>query len=357
MDASPLVTPRLEKDCPTHLMTTDELRREYIRLKQINASLTEEAALLQAEIGAVCKESVRFQQSTEIEEEKRANQLLRCLHSEEMQKRQFLGLLRHEEAARQKIMGQISQVRGEKNDLESHLAQQEVVMLQLQKRLMDVVNKKNDAERELLRERRLYLDALTRELEHLKSCVFIETNERKNIGGGDDNSKEEMAETLTTETPNTEDSEVAFSSASGFAATDTNVAINCLEKKLNHLLREHAAAVRSCMRNKEDCEELGRNLDAIQKTAFLDRARASKLREELLESKRHLTELEAFTRGSSVVSDDSSRLPTPRFSSLKNMSLRGRTVEFLPVHQRQLSSSINPLCNMSEGGDDTHNMT
>lgn len=356
MEVSLPATPRLERDCLTHLMTIDELRREYIKLKQINTSLSREAALLQAEIGSVCKESVRFQQSTEIEEEKRANQLLRCLHSEEMQKRQFLGLLRREESAHQKIMGQIAQVCEEKRDLESHLAQQEVVMLQLQKKLMDVVNKKNDAERELLKERRWYLDALTKELEDLKSCALIEANEHGNVVDGNGNFKKEVTEELITETAKMEVAELAPLSASGVAATDTNVAINCLEKKLNRLLREHAAAVRLCMRNKEDCAELSKNLDAIQKAAFLDRARASKLREELLESKRHLTELEAFTRGSSVVSDDSSRMLTPKFGSLKSMSLRGRTIEFLPM-QRQSSSSFHHLCNMSDVADEANNTT
>lgn len=350
------VTPRPDRDRPTHLMSDEELRNEYICLRRASVLLNEESIFLRGEINAICEESVRLQQSTEIEEEKRANQLLRSLRSEEMQKQQFLGLLRREEGARQQIMGQIAQVRAEKGDLEGQLGQQRVVMLQLQKKLMDVVNKKNEAERELLRERRGYLDALSKQLKHLKPVPHLVKGDEKKHVDGAHTTEGQMTGKLPPQELDTEASGAAFSSALGSVTSDTNVAINCLEKKLNHLLQEHATAFRLCMNNEEECAELGKRLETIQQATFLDWARASKMREDLCAAKRRLSELEAFKRGSSVVSEDSSHLPTPTLGSLKSISLRERTREALSARQRRPSSNFPASCDISELGEESHSV-
>ncbi|KAH9577461.1 hypothetical protein LSM04_006318 [Trypanosoma melophagium] len=286
-------TPRLERDRTPSLMTDEELRKEYVQLCKTNFTLTEESAALQAEIGALCEESVRLQQSTEIEEEKLANQLLRRLQSEELQRRRFRALIRREEHARQQIMQQIAQVRGKKTELKTQVEQeQESLMLQLQKKLVEVVNSKREVERELLKERRSYLDVLSKRLAHFK--------------------RDSDAVPAVVESSSSADPPVALRPASA----ETHAAINRLERKLNDLLRRHAAAVRASANNESLCAELGQSLTSIQQAAFLDRARAAKLREELHEARRRLGALEAQlrTRTTSVVSDDSSGLLTPKLA-------------------------------------------
>ncbi|ORC93628.1 uncharacterized protein TM35_000015050 [Trypanosoma theileri] len=293
-------TPRLERDRTPSLMTDEELRNEYVQLRKTHFTLNEESVALQAEIGALCEESVRLQQSTEIEEEKLANQLLRRLQIEELQRSRLHALIRREEVARQQIMEQIAQVRGQKTELKTQVEQeQESLMLQLQKKLVEVVNSKREVERELLKERRSYLDVLSKRLAHFKRDSDA--------------------------TPAVVEASAAPPVALRPASEETHVAINHLERQLNDLLRRHAAAVRASAINESLCAELGRSLASIQQAAFLDRARAAKLREELLEAQRRLGALETQrrsggieaqirTRGTSVVSDDSSGLPTPKWA-------------------------------------------
>ncbi|KEG12341.1 hypothetical protein DQ04_01781050 [Trypanosoma grayi] len=343
--ASAPVTPRHERDRPVRLLTDDELRKEFVHLRKTNATLSEESSSLQAEIGALCEESVRFQQSTEIEEEKLANQLLRRLQSEEQQRRRFRILIRREELSRHKIMDQISQVRGQKTELESQLAQeQESLMRQLQKKLVEVVNKKAEVERELLKERRSYLDVLAMKLASLKQCSFDATGDA--AANFDEGSAAAGEPKLS-----------PHEAASGVVSspTATHEAVIRLERQLNDLLREHAVAVQASAKNEALCAKLGESLEGIQQAAFLDRARASKLKEDLRQARRRLLSMEhqMRRRGPSVASDDSSGLQTPTYTCLKNLSsLRDHTKEVLSAHQRQASSSLHPSCDVSDMGEE-----
>ncbi|KAF8276809.1 hypothetical protein TcBrA4_0123600 [Trypanosoma cruzi] len=357
MSVSFPTTPHHEKDRVPHLMSDEELRNEYVQLRKKNASLNEECASLQMEINAIYEESVRLQQSTEIEEEKLANQLLRRLQSEELQKRRFHDLIRREEVARQKIMNQIAQIRTEKTDLAGQLGKQESLMLQLQKKLMEVVTKKSEVERELLKERRRYLDVLSTQLGLL---IEGSINERKggktsDAGQSVDSSEQKPMESSSmdadSKTINCATSIPAFEAAT----TDTHVAINRLEKQLNRLLCEHAAAVQNLSSNEVCCAELAKKLDTIQQAAFLDRARASKLKEELKEAKSRLAGLErqVSQMSSSAISEESSGIPTPTLCCLRSFSLRGRTRGALSSRQRETSVSVQPSVDASDTGDDS----
>ncbi|RNF11188.1 hypothetical protein TraAM80_01120 [Trypanosoma rangeli] len=348
-------TPHQERDRPPHLMSDEELRQEYVQLCRMNASLNEESASLQSEISAIYEESVRFQQSTEVEEDKVANQLLRRLQSEEQQKRRLLDLIRREESSREQIMKQISQIRTEKTDLAGQMGQQESLMLQLQKKLMEVVTKTNEVKRELLKERRRYLEVLSTQLNYLKEGSLNEKNEEQRPKVGENATSNEL-EPMETASLKADDKIIGVTTASAAfdaASTDTNVAINHLEKQLNRLLCEHAAAVQVSTINEMLCAELAKKLGTIQQAAFLDLERASKLEEELKATKSRVAVLEhhASHRDGSVISEDSSGLPTPTLSCVNNKSLRDRTVEVLSSRQCEPSSSIQASLDESETGD------
>ncbi|RNF05826.1 uncharacterized protein Tco025E_07695 [Trypanosoma conorhini] len=337
-------------------MSDEELRQEYVQLRKMNALLNEESASLQSEISAIYEESVRFQQNTEIEEDKVANQLLRRLQSEEQQRRRISDLIRREESARQQITKQISQIRTEKTDLVGQMGEQESLMLELQKKLMDVVTRKNETNRELLKERRRYLDVLSTQLSHLKEGSLNEKKEgkRSDVGESANANEPTPVETASLNADDKTGSDVTTSPAFDAATDETDVAISLLEKQLNRLLSEHAAAVQVSARDEALCAQLAIKLDDIQRAAFLDRARASKLKEELKETKSRvaLLERQASQREGSLLSEDSSGLPTPTLGYVTNKSLRDRTVEVLSSRQRETVSSIQASLDESETGDE-----
>ncbi|CBH10522.1 hypothetical protein, conserved [Trypanosoma brucei gambiense DAL972] len=372
-------SPHQERDRPLEQMTDEELRRELVMLIRTNAILAEESAGLQADISALCEESVRFQQSTEIEEDKVTNQLLRRLQSEEVQKHRFHHQILCEEKARRKIMDQITQVR-QQMELEKQLEQeQEVQRMELQRKLIDVVNKKIEVERQLLEERRVQLEALTTKLASIKEGSLAAKSKvdgavgSRGTQGPSASSQQCQSGTanMTHESPAAAAAVAASSQpppvktetvpssvdlpASDVAGDDTHGTIIRLEEQLNRLLEQHAAATQASATNESLCTELGRNLETIQQAASVDRARTLKLKEELQEAKRRVAVLEqrAAVGTAYAASDDSSDLPTPSVSSLYDDK---RRESLLNCHQRYPSSCVPPSCSASEAGEDTRSV-
>nr|CCC90119.1 conserved hypothetical protein [Trypanosoma congolense IL3000] len=335
------VSPYQEQNRPLDQMTDDELRREMVQLVRMNAQLAEESAGLQADIGALCEESVRFQQSTEIEEDKLTNQLLRRLQSEEVQKHRFHRQILREEEARRQIMDQIARVRQQKAELENQLVhEQEMQRMGLQKKLIDVVNKKIEMERRLLNERHAQLEALTTKLALIKECTLA-AKTKSDVMCDDPKAVES---TVASQSPTRGDTavggpvvpHVAGAStpqrAAGTSATgstpptllsdnggdDVDAAITRLEEQLSRLLEQHAIATQTNASNETLYTELGRNLESIQQAASIDKAHTLKLRNELMEAKKRVALLEQRAAAGAVyaASDDSSDMQTPSVSSI-----------------------------------------
>nr|CCC47546.1 conserved hypothetical protein [Trypanosoma vivax Y486] len=350
-------------------MTSDELRREFVSLCCISASLAEESASLQADISALCKKSVKFQQSAEIEEDKLTNQLLRRLQNEELQKHRFHDQILREERARQQIMDQITEVRRQTAELEGQLTyEHESQRMLLQRKLVDVARKMIELERQLLNERQEHLSALTTQLAYIKS---------ESIGAGADGLNEGRVPLAnhsllaTNHVPvdalqssshvnNDERSSVVLSSEAaapsaqmtpGSSTDDMYGTVVRLEEQLKHLRKQHEAAMAVSTTNQTLCTELGRSLESIQQAAFVDKARTLKLREELQEAKRRVAELgeSAQKCGCYFPSDDSSGIMTPKGSSFTEERRREITTG---LYQRCPSGCVQPSYSASESGEE-----
>lgn len=307
-------------------MSLEELRREYVALKVDQHLLLSTSDTVQLKIESLRDESVRLQQSAEVEEEHAANQLFRRLDGAERDVRKYQLLLKEEESATNGLRLQIRAVRGQQSEVETQLEQQEeYLLLQLQKKLLEVATKKGDLERELQTERQRYLEVLVSQLAAIR-------------GGGSSAS----APDTPLQSAGSGDSGPTAASGSGSGAsvvthTDpvTHEKVQKLEDKLNALLAKHARAMHETAETERRCAELSAKLTDIQNATFLDRARAAKLKEELGVAREKLAELEA-TGGDTSSYDDSLALDTPRnmldysfASGSASMSLKERTKELL----------------------------
>jgi DNA repair exonuclease SbcCD ATPase subunit len=130
-------------------------------------------------------------------------------------------------------------------------------------------------------------------------------------------------------------------------SSETHQAVVALERKLNSLLLEQAAAMQRTSATEKQCAELGAKLRSVQEATFLDRARAAKLKEDLKEARARLAEVNSSfsatavsTMGDLSFDDNLSISFNPRSGDLSfplamsNLSLRERT--------RELLSSIPP---------------
>lgn len=267
--------------------------------------------------------------------------------------------------------------------------------MNLQRKLLETARRKTSVEQELMLERQRYLDVLVTRLDALRA--------RGNATGSAESS---MTHRSLPEAPNTAVSpsaatqgEKSTAEAAGSAATplrspplqlsksavkdaapggtphaltltpslrpscagtprsgdltplsshssETHHAVVALERKLNQLLLEQAAAMQRTSATERQCAELGAKLRSVQEATFLDRARASKLKEELKEARKRLAEADGSSTANASVTaeasfDDatasvaSTRSFDPSVSlTMSNVSLRERT--------RELLSSIPP---------------
>lgn len=163
--------------CSTHVaqrqlsprkMNDDELRREYVQLMTMQHSLSMEDRRISAQIEALRAESVRFQQTAEVEDECVTNRLMRRLQGEERDVSMCEDTLREEQNSVNEIAQRIRLVREQRVDIEKRIDEQQNYQLhELQTKLVTAANEKN-LELELQKERRRYLDVLQRLLQHMR---------------------------------------------------------------------------------------------------------------------------------------------------------------------------------------------
>ncbi|KAK7200738.1 hypothetical protein NESM_000131800 [Novymonas esmeraldas] len=410
---------------PVHEMSTERLRREYVSLKSTTYSLTVEESHLMRKIETLREESVRAELTAEMKEEQVSNQLFRRLDGAEKEVQRYQGLLKEEENEAESLSKRIKEMRSQQTEVENVLEErQEYLLMNLQRKLLDMANKKTLVEQELMMERQRYLDVLVTRLNGLRgrgsmssadssvtnhpqlhpsdagathaerhvdaalappatppsasptpppaasSCpATCDTGSAKQAERGcrEDAAAAGAAPQLTfapstsfTGVRRTKDAlggstlHGSFNSASArFSnsttprssevtprsshSSETHHAVVALERKLNQLLLEQAAAMQRTSATEKQCAELTAKLRAVQEATFLDRARTSKMREELKEARSRLSEAE--TSGAATVSssfDDSSvmsgkNLSFDQYGSLtvSNLSLRERTRELL----------------------------
>lgn len=393
-------TPGHDREMPVLHMSVEDLRREFVRLSAEKFSLNTEEDQLSKKIESLREESVRLQLSSEIEEEHAANQLMRRLEGAERDVRKYRLLLREEELSTEDLTRQIKEIRNQQSDVENQLEQQqEFRMLKLQKKLMEVADKKGRVETELMLDRQRYLDVLVNQLARLRGTSESDVSGTFGSGsasasaaavpGGGEGGTSSAAvgktgslaqsssappeagglpsvgqrsgveHAMPTETasshPITPDPAAmsasverggSASASESFTATPTpppppassatHQAVLRLEQRLNTMLQEHIAAVQESAETERRCAELANKLKEIQAAAFLDRARAAKLKEDIRLARGKLASLEASTITRTDSLDDSSFSNTPNrsldtaaASMLGSASLRDRTMQVL----------------------------
>ncbi|CCW66548.1 unnamed protein product [Phytomonas sp. Hart1] len=251
-------TPKLERYRVEDL-SIEELRREYVTLKSIQLSQHTEEELLNRRIEMLREESVRLQQSTEIEEEHVANQLLRRLNNAERDVRKYEQLIHEEEEAMVELTKEISVIHRQQREVESELEKRQEEHIVLQGKLLNTELKKSELGRELLDEWQSYLGVLVNQLAVWRDKESKENKEREGRG-------------LEPTTPLIPEDE---------PTSPAHPAVVRLEWQLNRLLEAHAKALEGTEERRRQCAALSERLKGIQDAAFLDIAQATKYRESL----------------------------------------------------------------------------
>ncbi|KAI5686470.1 hypothetical protein MNV84_03084 [Leishmania braziliensis] len=154
---------------PVHEMTMERLRREYVSLKSTSYSLTVEESHLMCKIETLREESVRAALNAEMMEEQVSNQLFRRLDGAEKEVQHYQSLLREEESETESLSKRIKEMRSQQTEVENMLEErQEYLLMNLQRKLLDMARKKTEVEQELMEERQKYLDVLVTRLNMLR---------------------------------------------------------------------------------------------------------------------------------------------------------------------------------------------
>lgn len=370
----------------------EELRREYVSLMSTRYSLTLEESHLTDKIEALRQKSVDLQLHSEIEEEHATNQLFRRLDGAEKDVHRYESMLQEEEREVDRLSREFTTVCNAKSEIENKLEErQEYRLINLHRKLLDLVRTKTDLEQQLMAEGQRYLDVLLTEVHTLRglehsgsdslssaapsaavepppvlrlreshvdasttlppSALLSVIREEPQLAaaalsvgpeaatsqrpcavrrGPASGGSSALVSAMTTPRSNEAPSRTSFSSESHQAVVD-------LELHLNRLLKEHADAMKRSGAMQQQCADLAAKLRSVQEATFLDRARASKLKEELDEATRRMTELKSSSFAArDICGEDSSclnssRVLEPSTSSLAmgSMSLRERTKELL----------------------------
>ncbi|CAG9582108.1 conserved hypothetical protein [Leishmania major strain Friedlin] len=418
---STMAASRSDTPAPVHEMSMERLRREYVSLKSTSYSLTVEESHLIRKIETLREESVRAVLNAEMKEEQVSNQLFRRLDGAEREVQRYQALLKEEESEAESLSGRIKEMRSQQTEVENALEErQEYLLMNLQRKLLDMARKKTAVEQELMAERQKYLDVLVTRLNMLRgrgvgssteSSVTIHSQPspaeantvpvakhldvplpttaaphistpllRTGVPLGDNHGM------LPAEKPLREDAHTDAglplpfvlspaisaqkkpkdgvivnasrgntSSTSGRLSasttplsadltprsshsSETHHAVVALERKLNQLLLEQAAAMQRTSATEKQCAVLTAKLHAVQEATFLDRARASKMKEELEKARARLSEVKARDRSgipfsplddTSVMSGSNASFDNSSPLVLSSLSLRERTRELL----------------------------
>lgn len=396
-----LMTPRTETLAVVHDMSVEDLRREYISLKSTGYSLSVEETHLMERIEVLREESVRAELNAEMKEEQMSNQLFRRLDGAEKEVQRYKAMLKDEEGEAEALTARIQKMRNEKNEVENALEErQEYLLMNLQRKLLETARRKTSVEQELMLERQRYLDVLVTRLDALRgrgsvagsadssssalrsqpeapaaSSGAVAANAAVDPASASTPLKSGGSETTAASVPSQLTKAAVKDVASGGTphaltltpslrpslsgtprsgdltplsshSSETHHAVVALERKLNQLLLEQAAAMQRTSATEKQCAELGAKLRSVQEATFLDRARASKLKEELKEARKRLAEADSSSAANTSVAADASfddastggvstRSFDPSVSlTMSNLSLRERT--------RELLSSIPP---------------
>lgn len=422
---------RSDTPAPVHEMSMERLRREYVSLKSTSYSLMVEESHLIRKIETLREESVRAVLNAEMKEEQVSNQLFRRLDGAEKEVQRYQTLLKEEESEAESLSRRIKEMRSQQTEVENALEErQEYLLMNLQRKLLDMARKKTAVEQELMAERQRYLDVLVTRLNMLRGRGLVSSTEssltihsqpspaeanttsvekhfdvllpstaashtstpllRTGVPLGDNHSmlpsEKPLREDACTETDislplvvtpavaaqkkpkdgvtvnasrgNTNSTSGRLSASTTPRSADltprsshsseTHHAVATLERKLNQLLLEQAAAMQRTSATEKQCAVLTAKLHAVQEATCLDRARASKMKEELEKARAHLSEMKASDNSGIPFSsfDDPSVMSSSNMSFdnsssvvLSNLSLRERT--------RELLSSV-PLPNPNE---------
>ncbi|CCW60636.1 unnamed protein product [Phytomonas sp. EM1] len=288
-------------------MSIEELRKEYVALKTIQFSQHCEEEMLNKRIEMLREESVRLQQSTEIEEEHVANQLLRRLNSAERDVKKYEQLIHEEEETIEELSRQISVIHDQQREVESQLGKHQEEHIMLQGKLLNRELKRSELGRELLDEWQRYLGVL---VHHLAVVRNREEKEKEREGGGiclaspampavpDEASSFPESAGAPGPASSVPVSSVPVSSVPVSSVPDSSDPIlssplltSCnspahpvvarLERRLRRLLAEHAQVRRGADAMRQQYTALSERLKRVQDTAFLEIAQAAKYRESL----------------------------------------------------------------------------
>ncbi|AYU82568.1 Uncharacterized conserved protein H4 (DUF2046), putative [Leishmania donovani] len=417
---STMAASRSDTPAPVHEMSMERLRREYVSLKSTSYSLTVEESHLIRKIETLREESVRAVLNAEMKEEQVSNQLFRRLDGAEKEVQRYQTLLKEEESETESLSRRIKEMRSQQTEVENALEErQEYLLMNLQRKLLDMARKKTAVEQELMAERQKYLDVLVTRLNMLRgrgvgssteSSVTIHSQPspaeantvpvekhldvplptaaashtstpllRTGVPLGDNHSmlpaeksqedaytdaglplplvlspaaaaqkKPKDSATLNASRGNTNSTSGRLSASTTPRSADltprsshsseTHHAVAALERKLNQLLLEQAAAMQRTSATEKQCAVLTAKLHAVQEATFLDRARASKMKEELEKARTRLSEMKASDRGgipfsplddTSVMSGSNASFDNSSSAVLSSLSLRERTRELL----------------------------
>lgn len=326
-------------------MTLEELQQEYVFLMTTQFKLTAESNALDEEIEELRNESVRMQQSAEVEGEHATLQLIRRIDGTSRDRRKYQGLLKEEEGELEVATETMRQCREQQTELEGQLRQQQEYLLeQLQKKLMSVSDRKMDLERELMAERQRYLETLFRLLATIRKndCEGASGASGSGIDTPNTDAAPAHSAAPPPSSPSSSSSPEPAAAAAETAAQHppiTHAEVVEVEQRLNRVLLDHSAAMQASMETKERCAVLTERLKNIQDAAFLDRARALRMRDDLRDVRRRLAEVklaDSMRMADASTEESGSFVATPSLSldhsynsTIDSMSLRERTREVL----------------------------
>ncbi|KAG5468277.1 hypothetical protein LSCM1_02255 [Leishmania martiniquensis] len=414
-------TSRSDVVVPVNEMPIERLRREYVSLKSTSYSLAVEESHLIRKIETLREESFRTMLDAEVKEEQVSNQLFRRLDGAEKEVQRYQRLLKEEEMEAESLSTRIKEMRSQQTEVENALEErQEYLLMNLQRKLLDMARKKTAVEQELMAERQKYLDVLVTRLNMLRGrgagsssessmiaysqpslaeASLVPVEKRADVAlpppasllppvppltmampAGDSHSmpssekslradacsgatisltpastcpslpqrkvKDSFSVTLLRGNPNATSGRASASTTPHSAdltprtshSSETHHAVAALERKLNQLLLEQAAAMQRSSATEKQCAELAAKLHAVQEATFLDRARASRMKEELEKARARLSEMQASGSAGIPSSsfDDTTVMSTLDMSfdhsasaAVGNLSLAERTRELL----------------------------
>lgn len=184
-----MISPLAEKeDNIDNDLSSDSSRgslcKAYVKLTLLKEKLIEERRAISQDVQQLREESVKQQQASEIEEESLANRLIRKVENEERNIYNYKQKVSDEERARDIFAGVLRNAMQEQSNMENQLeADQELFLITMQRRMMEVAKKNRLLEQELYQERNRYLALISEQMHRIQEGLQTSETQRGSSEG------------------------------------------------------------------------------------------------------------------------------------------------------------------------------